>query len=64
MSLLKISEAAKLADVPKSTVQYYLREGLIKPKKVTDSGYQLFDRDAVKRIKKLKKVSSKTLKDL
>ncbi|MDR1695406.1 MAG: Fic family protein [Endomicrobium sp.] len=49
--LLKISEFAKEAGVPVSTIRYYLRIGKIKPISKTDGDYMLFSIDQIKDIK-------------
>jgi Fic family protein len=49
--LLKISEFAKAANVPVSTIRYYLRIGKIKPVSKTDGDYMLFSKEQVKEIK-------------
>ncbi|MCL2484596.1 MAG: Fic family protein [Endomicrobia bacterium] len=49
--LLKISDFAKAAGVPVSTIRYYLRIGKIKPVAKTDGDYMLFSKDQIKEIK-------------
>jgi Fic family protein len=49
--LLKISQFAKAAGVPVSTIRYYLRVGKIKPVSKTQGDYMLFSLDQVKEIK-------------
>ncbi|WP_373477530.1 Fic family protein [Candidatus Endomicrobiellum devescovinae] len=49
--LLKISEFAKLAKVPVSTIRYYLRIGKIKPVSKTKGDYMLFSKEQVKDLK-------------
>jgi Fic family protein len=49
--LLKISEFAKEAKVPISTIRYYLRVGKIKPIAKTDGDYMLFSKKQIKDIK-------------
>jgi Fic family protein len=51
--LLKISEFAKAANIPVSTVRYYLRIGKIKPVSKTDGDYMLFSKKQIKEIKSL-----------
>ncbi|MDR1941321.1 MAG: MerR family transcriptional regulator [Endomicrobium sp.] len=50
--LLKISEFARLAKAPVSTIRYYLRTGKLKPLAKTDSDYMLFSKEQIKEIKK------------
>lgn len=50
--LLKISQFAKAAGVPVSTIRYYLRVGKIKPITKTDSDYMLFSPEQIKEVKK------------
>ncbi|MDR0645535.1 MAG: Fic family protein [Elusimicrobiota bacterium] len=52
--LMKISDFAKAAGVPTSTVRYYLRAGKIKPVSKTQGDYMLFSREQVKEIKTIK----------
>ncbi|MCL2390300.1 MAG: Fic family protein [Endomicrobia bacterium] len=49
--LLKISDFAKAAGVPVSTIRYYLRIGKIKPVSKTDGDYMLFSKEQIKEIK-------------
>lgn len=42
-NLMTIAKFAKLAEVPVSTVRYYMKEGKLKPRAFTQSGYALFD---------------------
>ncbi|MDR1417977.1 MAG: MerR family DNA-binding transcriptional regulator [Endomicrobium sp.] len=49
--LFKISEFAKEAGVPVSTIRYYLRIGKIKSVFRTDGDYMLFSKDQIKNIK-------------
>ena len=46
--LLTISKFAKAADVPVSTVRYYLRIGKLKPISKTESDYMLFSKEQIK----------------
>ncbi|MCL1971390.1 MAG: Fic family protein [Endomicrobia bacterium] len=52
--LLKISDFAKAAGVPVSTIRYYLRIGKIKPVSKTDGDYMLFSKEQIKEITKEK----------
>ena len=49
--LLKISQFAKAASVPVSTIRYYLRVGKIKPVAKTQGDYMLFSQEQIKEIK-------------
>lgn len=53
--LLMISKFAKLANVPTSTVRYWLKVGKLRPVSFTESGYALFDEKQVPELKKLMK---------
>lgn len=50
--LLTISKFAKAANVPVSTVRYYLRVGKLKPVSKTESDYMLFSKEQIKILKK------------
>lgn len=51
---LTIGKVAGLAKVTTETLRYYEREGLINPAAKSDSGYRLYDRDAVRRLRFIK----------
>lgn len=53
--LLMISKFAKLANVPTSTVRYWLKVGKLRPVSFTESGYALFDEKQVPELKELMK---------
>lgn len=53
--LLMISKFAKLANVPTSTVRYWLKVGKLRPVSFTESGYALFDEKQVSELKELMK---------
>ncbi|MBN2511531.1 MAG: MerR family transcriptional regulator [Sedimentisphaerales bacterium] len=55
--LFAIGPAASQAGVSRQTVQYYLMIGLIKPTQTTSTGRRLFDDDAVKKIRMIKKLN-------
>jgi DNA-binding transcriptional MerR regulator len=55
--LLKTSEAAQASGVSRQTLQYYLMVGLIEPAERTSGGHQLFDEEAIKRIRLVKQIS-------
>ncbi|WP_347463867.1 MULTISPECIES: MerR family transcriptional regulator [Clostridium] len=44
---LKINEVAKLAGVTVRTLHYYDEIDLLKPSKITETGYRLYDEDAI-----------------
>jgi DNA-binding transcriptional MerR regulator len=55
--LMPIGAAAKMAGVTRQMLQYYLMVGLLEPTKMTQTGRRLFDRDAVERIKLIRRVN-------
>ena len=55
--MLRIAKAASAADVSKQTLQYYLMVGLVEPTKCSAGGQQLFDNQAVERIRLIKKLN-------
>ena len=55
--LLSIGAAAKLAGVSRQSLQNYIMVGLIEPTSVTNTRRRLFDEEAVKRIKLIKKMN-------
>ena len=55
--LVQIGQAAARAGVSRQSVQYYLMLGLMKATKITPTGRRLFDSDAIKRIKLIKKLN-------
>ncbi len=54
---MPIGAAAKMAGVTRQMLQYYLMVGLLEPTKMTQTGRRLFDRDAVERIKLIRRVN-------
>ena len=56
-NLLRTAEAAKIAGVPKQTLQYYLMVGLIEPSRRTEGGHQLFGPEVIKRVKLIKQLN-------
>lgn len=50
----RIGKAAELAGVSRQTLQYYLMLGLVEPAKRTPHGQQLFDKEALERIRLIK----------
>lgn len=56
--LVRISKAASGAGVSTQSLQYYLMLGLLEPTGYTPSGQQLFNDEAIKRIKLIKQLNS------
>jgi len=56
--LVRISKAASGAGVSTQTLQYYLMVGLLEPTEYTPSGQQLFDDEAIERIKLIKQLNT------
>lgn len=52
--MLTIGKLAALADVRTDTLRYYERERLLTPAAKNGSGYRLYDRDALRRIRFIK----------
>ena len=55
--LLSIGNAAKEAGLSRQTLQYYLMVGLIRPTEVTATNRRMFDKDAIERIRLIKKLN-------
>ena len=55
--LLSIGNAAKEAGLSRQTLQYYLMVGLIRPTMVPATNRRMFDKNAVERIKLIKKLN-------
>ncbi|HML73396.1 MAG TPA: MerR family transcriptional regulator [Anaerohalosphaeraceae bacterium] len=55
--LFAIGPAARQAGVSRQTVQYYLMIGLMDPTQTTPTGRRLFDDEAVKKIRMIKKLN-------
>lgn len=55
--LFAIGPAASQAGVSRQTVQYYLMIGLMEPTITTSTGRRLFDDEAVKKIRMIKKLN-------
>jgi DNA-binding transcriptional MerR regulator len=51
---LTIGKIASLAKVSADTLRYYERERLVKPAAKSESGYRLYERDALQRIRFIK----------
>ena len=52
--LLKIGELAKQVNESNSTIRYWTKKGLLKATQITRSGYQLYAKEVIDRIKKIK----------
>lgn len=50
---LKINEVAKLTGVTVRTLHYYDEIGLLKPSKVTDAGYRIYDEKAMETLQQI-----------
>jgi DNA-binding transcriptional MerR regulator len=53
-AVLTIGKVAKMAEVTADTVRYYEKEGLISPTQKSESGYRLYNYDAVRRLNFIK----------
>jgi len=56
-SLMRISQAAKAAEVPKQTVEYYIMLGLISPIRLPGKRGRYFDRELVRRIRLIRRLN-------
>jgi DNA-binding transcriptional MerR regulator len=43
MAEYTVSQLAKITGVPPSTIRFYVREGILKPRRITEAGYNMFD---------------------
>ncbi len=59
--LLKIGAIAKAVNETVSTVRYWVKEGLLEVTEITNSGYQLFARDVIKRCNIIKSLKTNRL---
>ena len=50
---MKIQEAARLTGVTERTLRYYDHIGLLHPSGMTESGYRLYDEDALRRLQQI-----------
>lgn len=55
--LMPIGPAAKKAGISRQSLQYYIMVGLLEPTELTPTGRRLFDEDAIKRVRLIKKLS-------
>jgi DNA-binding transcriptional MerR regulator len=51
LSFVRVGEAARLAGVRPSAVRFWEQEGLLHPRRDARSGYRLYDRDDVERLR-------------
>lgn len=58
MHKLTIGRLAKQAGVGVETLRYYERRGLIRPQRRTDSGYRLYDIDAGRRLRFIRRAQT------
>jgi DNA-binding transcriptional MerR regulator len=65
-SLVRISAAAKAADVSKQVIEYYLMLGLVEPLRVDGRKGRFFDDELIKRIRLIRELnkSGYTLRDI
>lgn len=55
--LFSVGKAAKEAGISVQSLQYYLMIGLVMPTQISETGRRLFDAEAVKRIKLIKRLN-------
>ncbi len=65
-TLVRIGAAAKKAAISRQALQYYVMLGLVKPAAKSPAGQRLFDKEAINRIKLIRKLnrSGYTLRDI
>lgn len=56
--LMTVSQLAAAADEPAHAVRYYCRIGLLVPSTTSGSGYRLFDRSSLKRLRFIRRAQS------
>ena len=56
---LRMNELAKATGVPKSTILYYLREGLLPPPEKTSSNMSYYDPSCVDRIRRIRQLQTR-----
>ncbi|MBI2611622.1 Fic family protein [Candidatus Gottesmanbacteria bacterium] len=54
--LMTIGKLAKESNETVSTIRYWTKEGLLKPSQISKGGYQLYNPDTIKIIKKIRKL--------
>lgn len=57
----RIGEFAERAGVPVSTVNYYVKQGLIQPQMTTPSGYRIFSEDGLRAISVIRELQTEYL---
>ncbi len=57
-SLLKIGELARLAKVTVPTIRYWTKEGLLPVRGQTPGGYQLYGKDSLAKVKKIRSLQN------
>ncbi len=64
--LLRIGQLAKKSGENNSTIRFWTNEGLLKVSSITESGYQLYSRDTLSIIKRVRSLQSKryTIKEI
>lgn len=50
---MKVSELARASGVTSETVRHYTREGLLHPRRDPHNGYQLYDAEALRRLRSI-----------
>ena len=55
--LVQVGQAAEKAGVSTQSLQYYLMVGLLEPTEITATGRRLFGKQAIERIKLIKKLN-------
>lgn len=55
--LMSIGQAARQAGISTQSLQYYIMVGLVKPTSVSKTNRRLFDKQAIDRIKLIKKLN-------
>ena len=65
-SLLRIGALAKHSGESNPTIRYWTKEGLLEVTDTTASGYQLYSRSMIDRIKRIRELQSKrfTIKEI
>lgn len=53
---MRVSELARAADVPARTVRYYVDRGLIRSSQRSEGGYRLFDDNALRQLRFLRRL--------
>lgn len=56
--LLRIGQLAKETNEQVTTIRYWVTEGLLKVKELTESGYQLFEPEMVEKVKDIRRLQT------